>query len=272
MDANLLKLLGFLVLSFAAVLLLVWAMGAVLRARMRRIIQEVPNINVSDWFIGPGSAIAIDQKQPLIYFCKALWKKPQPIKPSEIVFPGENVTSILESQFQGQSSETGSTLGACVAVIAFGRYRLRIPTNIYEMPEISVSFWRKKRAQQCDVRLRAFVRQSDQVVKVGSEESDEKGRLIQALRSRIPASEQMSRKVGKRALNGHIQFLMNNFETICTRPSGRGDGKLITEALHAVLGREEEDPVESGYTFNSLLSTVSRCKVTKPESNGKKFH
>lgn len=270
MNEALLTLVETLALSFAAILLMVGGTVVVLRARMKRLIQDVPNVNISDWFIGTGSAIAIDQKRHLIYFCKAFWKKPRCIKPSEIAFPREDVAFILEHQFQGQSSEADDTLGGLVPFIALGKYLLRIPTNIYEIPEISVAFWSKKRAQQCGICIRALVQQPGPAVQMDMEKNGEKEKLIQALRSQIPAAEQLSKKVGKEPLHKHILFLKKNFETLCGRSYEHGDGKLITEALYAVLGREGEDPAEPGYTLKSLLSTVSRCKVSKSKFNEKK--
>lgn len=239
------------------IFVVVLAVGVVPLSRilMEKTVTDVSNINRTQLFVGPFSAIAIDLQAGTLFYVRVFSKMVISIKPEDLAVEGR-------LEYELKDTRPSGFLVPLVHSALSGNQLLSISTNLYELPEISIAFSNRDDAQRCLISLREFVNQP----KCEPDKDVLREKLVVALNKRTPDGAKMKKRIGKPECRDHIIFIKDNMQLICGRPLARGDGQLIAEAMFAVFGRGDDDPSDSGYTLNSLISEVSR---TKASTNGK---
>lgn len=227
---------------------------ALLRLRMEMKIGEIPNFSSSMCFIGPASAINFDFDSSRVAYIELSQKEATILQSEDLAIAGKADYALTETIPKG-------FLTRFVNAALNGEHLVTINTNVYDLPELKIAFWDRKKAQQCTIALREITQSKfdSDVNKMASE--DIKNKLAQLVEKKLKSegfsAEPIGKKIGKEKIYEYIDYLHNNFEETFARERSQGDGALIVEVLGSFFGVQDGKGSSSGYRPNTLIKYVS---------------
>jgi len=226
----------FLVFCVSFIFLYFGSTRAIIAGKIKRIPGFCPEAS----FIGINSGIAFNFKSGTVVF--SAWYQFTPV-----VFNHSDIAKHSDGELM---------IERWVKDIKPSAEGLTIHTNMYDRPMINIGFWTRNQTARCLIALRQVTQE-----RIGdADDLIVREKFIKALQKQISKKSLSNRKIGARERDDLIDFLLENTEKICARPSKHGDNLRIAEAMFHFFGYQEDASPASGYKLSALQKRVGQLK------------